>query len=1266
MKYKISFLTFMLLSVCALYAQTEKVTSHKLNWKGVEKWYSGTSSINVISFDSAQYPAENHLPYYNQRIHCDPAFSYKAEIKNSVYIPLTNEEMALLPGNNVLSDIPVVTTGVLNISGASFLSVSIFPFVKQGANLLKLQSFDLHISQTSLSQKIASSNSRTYAASSVLAQGKFVKIRIKDSGVYKLTYEDLSSMGVDPANVRIFGYGGGVLPQSFLLPKIDDLPEVAVYMNKGSDGVFNAGDYILFYAQGVNKWSYDASKSMFTHVVNPYSSYAYYFVSSDAGVGKKIEEKSIVLPDSPIINKVEEFVDYKVHETDLLNLCQSGKEFYGETFSDITSYVLPFTFPNPVLTNSTTVHLDVAATSSSSSNFSLNLNGAQAKTLSVAPVSSTDSYDMGTGASAIYSFTPQTSAFNFNLAYIESTSTSVGYLNYLEVNVRRYLTMSGSVMQFQNVDFLGQSSYNQYLLSNANANVQIWDITDAQNISQLSTGTVNSKLSFTDSGNTVKNYLAIDPIASSAFQKPDIVGTVTNQNLHGITQADMVIITHPDFLTQAEKLAQAHRRNDNLTVSVVTTDQVYNEFSSGTPDATAYRWVMKMLYDRALSSNSKTDLPKYLLLFGKGSYDNRKLRSDSGDNFVLTYQADNSLEITDSYVTDDYFTLLDDYEGSQISSDLMNIAVGRFTVTTTQQAANVVNKTIGYMSNQGKGYWKNQLCFVADDGDASLHATQADNIAVSLAINDPVYQIHKIYLDAFQQVVNASGQSYPTAKTQLLNLIQNGLFMLNYTGHASALGWANESILTTTDINALANTHLPLFIAATCDFVQFDKKILSAGEEVVFNPTGGGIAILAAARPVFSSPNFMLDNLFCQTLLAKQNGDQLRIGDAIAYAKNNIGSQINKLSYVFVGDPALKLNYPTKYQVITKQINTDSSLKNDTLRALSVDSVRGIIADANGAKIETFNGTLHAVVYDKVQSITTKNNEGDGAMTYFDRPNILFSWDIPVVNGAYSFTFLIPKDIKYNFGGGRIDYYAHDDTNDFEAQGYYENFMIGGTDTNYVTDTIGPKADLYLNSENFVSGGQVNETPLFIANVSDNDGINTVGSGIGHDILLTIDQDSEQSYILNNSFQANTNSYTSGVVNYKLPSMENGKHTLTFRVWDLLNNSTTKSIDFVVVAGLTPEIFTVCNYPNPVSTQTTIVIKHDRPETVLSTKVEIFDITGCKVWSFSQSGADNIFWNLSSSTGLRVKTGIYFYRVSIKTSNSNFTSKTNKMLIVEQ
>ncbi|MEI8085367.1 MAG: type IX secretion system sortase PorU [Paludibacter sp.] len=1266
MKYKILLLTFLNFIILALFAQVTDTKSYELSWKGVVKWTANSSSIDVISFEGAQFPSENRLPYFNQRVTIDKAFSYKVEISNPIFVQLSNAEKVIVGVNSFASE-PEVKTNILNERGSNLMDITILPFVIREGQIMKLKSFELSIIKTPQSQKVATSTRHSYASNSVLSQGKFVKIRVTNSGFYKLTYENLVSMGIDPSNVRIFGYGGAMLEQSFLLDKPDDLPENSIWMEKGSDGVFNEGDYILFYCQGINKWSYDKTKSMFTHIINPYSKYGYYFVTSDAGVGKKISPQTVVLPDSPIIQNVEEFLDYQVAEKDLISLTSSGKEFYGEEFKDVTSYDFNFNFPNPVSGNTTSVRLDVAASASVATSFNLSLNGLQSKVLTVPMRTSGDGYELGKGTSAIYTYSPQGDNFAFKLSYDKSTSsTSVGYLNFLEVNARRQLKMSGSVMPFQNVDNLGMGSYNQYALSDANANVQIWDMTDPQNISSMQTQTVNGKLTFVASNNELKQYVAIDPTVSSSFPIPVIESVIPNQNLHALAPVDMVILTHPNFVAQAEALAQAHRDKDNLTVAVVTTEQVYNEFSSGAPDATAYRWVMKMLYDRALTANNTDDIPKYLLLFGRGSFDNRKILSNSGDNYILTYQAENSLVLTLSYTTDDYFAFLDDNEGTQVTSHLMDIGIGRLPVTNVQQATDVVNKTIGYMNNTSKGNWKNQICFLADDGDGALHMKQADSIAVSVTRLFPSYEVNKIYLDAYLQEVSASGQSYPLAKSKFQNLLRSGLLLLDYTGHAGPSGWANESILSIADVKSLSNKYLPLFMGATCDFLQFDVLTVSAGEQVVLNPSGGGIGIMSAARPVYASQNLTLNKLFCENLFKKVNGENQRVGDVVRYAKNNVGTEINKLSYIYMGDPAIKLNYPDKYHVVTTKVNESTVLGNDTLRALSVATIQGYIADEKGVKVDNFNGKIHSVIYDKIQRITTLNNEGDGALTYSDRPNTLFSGDAEVVNGVYSFSFMLPKDIKYNFGGGRINYYAQDDIDNYEAQGYFENFYVGGTNKSITNETDGPNLQLYLNSENFVSGDKVNETPLFIANISDVNGINTVGSGIGHDVMLTIDIDPNQSFVLNDYFEASANSYKDGIVKYKLAEMANGKHTLTFRVWDLLNNSSTKTIEFEVVKGLTPVVFSVSNYPNPVKSKTKIIIKHDRPDTVLSTSVEIFDLTGRKIWSFSQSSADNIEWNLTASDGIKVKTGIYLYRVNVKTANSDVYSKTNKMIVVEQ
>ncbi len=1011
------------------------------------------------------------------------------------------------------------------------------------------------IEKAKITELATSQPSAVYATNSVLAAGKFVKIRIVDSGVYKLTFEDLTSMGIDPANVRILGYGGGVLNQNLALNKIDDLPENSIWMEKGTDGVFNAGDYILFYAQGVNRWSYDTTKGMFTHQSNTYSHAGYYFVTSAGGTGKKIMDKTVALPASPTIHTVEEFVSYQVYEKDIVNLINSGKEFYGEKFDVTTTYIFPFTFSNPVLTNSTTVRLDVATASTVASVFTLNLNGEQSKTLNAPKGALGDPYEKGKGATAIFSFTPQSESFGFTLSYNKPSTTSIGYLNYLEVNARCQLKMTGSAMPFQNVDYLGTNSYSKYLLSNANANIQIWDVTDPVNIGKMVTEDIDGKMSFVASGNEETHYIAIDPTASSSFAKPEIVGTVPNQNLHEITQADMLIITHPEFVAQAETLAQAHRQKDNLTVAVVTTDQVYNEFSSGTPDATAYRRIMKMLYDRAIIANNPDQKPKYLLLFGRGSFDNRKILADSGDNLVLTYQADNSLNQVISYVTDDYFSLLDDNDGVEVSANLMDAGVGRFPVTTVQQATDVVNKTIGYMNNSTKGYWKSNFCFLADDGAYGLFANHADSVAAVVERSAPAFRINKIFMDAYQQQTSTSGESYPEAKTSLMNLFQSGLLMFNYTGMGGPTALTNEKIVTDSIVSGLTNQKLPLWFGATSEFSKFDVKNVSSGEKVLLNPVGGGIGVLSATRPCYESQNFNLNKAFYRNLFRKVNGTQLRMGDVISSAKNQLGAEINKLAFVYLGDPAIKLNYPEPYNILTTRINNSTSFGTDTLKALSDNTIQGIIADSNGNKVSGFNGKLHVELFDKIERISTLNNDKDAIGTpyvFSDRSVALYTADVQIVDGAFNVSFKMPKDINLNFGIGRIIYYAQDDTNNNEAQGYFDNFIVGGTE---------------------------------------------LKSGID------------------------------------LPASCSG--------------------------------LVVSNQPNPFSNQTRFVVNYFSPEAIVNATVEIFDLSGRKIKSICQSTIDNLTWDLSTSSEGKVNSGVYVYRIVLKTGTHNISSGYNKLIIID-
>ncbi len=1265
MKNRTIFLTFILGIVVLANAQNKNISKHTIDWQSIKTWKADNNTQKVLSFRDAEYvDYQNNLPYFTQKTEINPKFEYSVKIENPTLQPLSKSEIELFPTPLSQKEIKIKT--FLSYSkGKTFYNIEFLPFLKKNNQYYRLSNFDLKLIKKEKKQTELEVN-HTFAENSVLANGKFIKIAVKKSGIYKITYQELQDMGIVPENVRIFGYGGALLEQDFMKPKLDDLPEIPIWIEKGNDGVFNSGDYILFYGQGLVKWQYNQSKSMFTHTLNHYANEGYYFVTSDVGTGKKIEEETINIPNDATIISVSQFTDYKLHEIEKINLGETGKVFFGEEFFTTLSYDFSFNFPNIVPTSQIKSRLEVATISTENSSFYIDLNGQQRSSMSV-PKKSNDFHIIGKLGNAIHTHTAFEDDLTFTITYDRPNALSKAYLNYLEVNVRRELIMTGSILFFRNINNIYTNTYSKYTLSNANANIQIWDITNPEEIKKVPTILTGDKLEFTDKNNVIKQYVAINPneVGESALT-PTIIGEIENQNLHNLPYADFLIITHPAFIDEAKRLAQAHRDLDNMSVNVVTTEQVYNEFSSGTPDATAYRWFTKMFYDRALKAGEIENAPKYLLLFGRGSYDNRGIINNSGNNMIITYQADKSLDYIKSYVTDDYFGFLDNNEGKHIQSSMVDIGIGRFPVTTQQEANDVVNKTISYMKNELTGIWKNQLVFLADDGDAALHIKQCDSIAQSLYWQNPTYQIQKIYLDAYQQEISASGESYPIAREKLHSTINSGCLLVDFMGHAGPLGWTNERILSKEDVYNMYNKKLPFFMTATCNFVKFDVKDISAGEYLLLNPSGGGIGLYSATRTVYASQNERLNRFFTLKLFNNTDGNYPRLGDAVKYSKNQIGAETNKLSYMLFGDPAIELNYPKDYKVITEKINDSPISGEEVFNALSVQKIEGSIQNKSGNIVTDFNGELETTIFDKQQKITTLNNEEDGTHTYVDRPNILYSGKVDVTDGKFSLVFMIPRDIRYNMGTGRINYYASDTINKKEAQGYYENFKVGGSNSNYEYEQEGPKVSMYLNTPNFESEDKVNETPLFVAKLSDINGINTSGNGIGHDLRLIIDDNSETSYTLNHHFQADPNSYTAGTVYFKIPKLTNGKHTLTFHAWDLLNNSTSVSFDFEVVEGLKPTIFNVSNYPNPVKNYTKFIVTHNRPEVILESTLNVYDLSGRQIYSKSYNGTENISWDLKNKNGNQVQQGVYIYKISIKTTNSKFVSKSNKIIVIGQ
>ncbi len=733
----------------------------------------------------------------------------------------------------------------------------------------------------------------------------------------------------------------------------------------------------------------------------------------------------------------------------------------------------------------------------------------------------------------------------------------------------------------------------------------------------------------------------------------------------------MIIISAPSLVQQAERLAVAHREKDGLTVEVVTPEAIYNEFSSGTPDATAYRRLMKMFYDR---SSSLGNPPKYLLLFGDGIYDNRGISGEvqgvSRSNMLLTFQSQESLNVY-SYATDDYFAFLEDNSGSNFSRDKMCVGVGRFPIRTVTEATQMVDKTISYMENKDSGSWKNNVTFVADDGNnedsfTTNHMKQADQLAEAIEEMQPGFLVNKVYFDAYKR---SSLGTYPDVHNEIEKLLKSGQLLINYTGHGSTTHWADESVWTQTDINNSSYKHLPVWVTATCDFTRFDDVKTSAGESVFLNPTSGGIALFTTTRVVFSGNNANLNKALIDNLFQEGANSRYTLGEAMMYTKRQLNDS-NKLNFILIGDPALKFAYP-EYKARVTAVNGEAvSDEPFEFKALFRITVEGEILNPSGSFAADFTGVLSSTIFDSQSSITTLGNSSE-KFTYLDYPNTIYIGRDSVRNGKFSFTFMVPKDISYSNKKGKLNLYASSETK--EAQGSFFDFIVGGTSDTAETDTIGPEIrQIYLNDSSFVSGDKVNTTPYFVAKLWDKSGVNITGSSVGHDMMLTIDSMPSMSYNLNSYYALLPDSENEGLVQFSIPELEPGMHTAEFKVWDILNNSTTYTFTFEVAEGLKPNLIEMYATPNPARDQVEFFLHHNRPESNLKVTVMVYDMTGKFLWSTEKSGSSELFkayivtWNLTDNGGRRLRPGVYLYRAAISTNNSKEATKANKLIILAQ
>lgn len=1192
--------------------------------------------------------------------------SYKTRISNVTYEPMTEQEVALIPQGFSPNEL-IVSTSTVYEKKKPYLAISFIPIRKNGGKFEKLTSVTLDI--TGENARKAPAAPKAYAVHSVLQTGNWYSISVSQTGIYKVTYEDLSQLGMAVSglssdNISIFGNGGGMLSESNSMFRYDDIQELPIEMHDGGDHSFDAGDFFLFYAEGPHSWAYDPMNQKFTHNFNLYSSKASYFITATPGVGAKLRiatEDNAGLTATVTANT---YTHYGFFEEDKFNLGEGGRAWFGDKFDATTAqnYTLPLP-TNP--TSAIRVTASVGATSARYSSFSLSSNGQNIGAVSV-------------DASGDYLAKTNSRDFTFNttggnivvaLSYSKPISSSIGYLNYLEWQVDAQLRAGNGQTPFCNIQTIGNNAVTQFEIANFSNGMKVWDVTAIPNAKQMIGTLSGNTFTFKAATDSLRKFLIF---TNNSAMSVTLVGKVNNQDLHGSSLVDLVIVAHPDFLSQAERLADFRRNNDGLSVKVVTPQQVYNEFSSGEQDVCAIRDYMRMIYDKTNGQQ-----PKYLLLFGRPSYDYRQIEGKC-KLYVPNYQCTSDIMTEHFKANDDFFGLLDEDEGNNSIGKTVDVAIGRFPVSSSSQAQIAVDKVIRYASTAilgantqscNYGDWKNVATFVADDENWNCHINTAE-AATQIAQNENVnLNIEKIYMDAYQQITYSSSARYPEVTTAINNRMNKGCLLFTYIGHGGKYGWAHERIIELTDINRWSNkNNQPWMFTMTCEFGWCDRSLVSPAELVFLNANGGAAGMVSTMRTAFTVGNHNYITHLYENIFRLDNGNVKSLGETHRLAKNAGSGNSGDYNMIYVvGDPSMKFALP-RYVVITDSINgIAASVFSDTLKALSRVHVSGHIEDANGNMLNDFSGSIYPSIYDKKLINNTLQNDEESLYLEFEvQKNILFKGNVTVSNGHFNYSFILPKDINYAYGPGKMSYYANSDNAD--ATGTYTQAIIGGMSDENITDANGPDIDLYMNDEKFVNGGTVNPFPTLLVKLKDEYGINTTGNGIGHDLIAILDDGDQIS--LNNYYEAERDSFNCGTVRYPFENLSLGQHKLKVRAWDILNNVSEKELEFVVASDEGLTLDHVLNYPNPFTTHTAFYFEHNRPSEALDIMVTVYTISGKVVRTLESSQcnsgfrSDPIEWDGLDDYGDKIGKGTYLYRLRVRTADGEQTEKVEKIVIL--
>lgn len=1202
-----------------------------------------------------------------------------AKLVNIRYEPLNAEELTKLNKSTVPNEIRFkINTTKGRDKLYSTLTYS--PVVKRQGTYNKVISFDLSYTYKTINTTYNSGNYNN-ETHSIFATGNWYKFKVEKSGVHKIDGNFLSKLGIDlqtinPNQIKIYGHGGDALPLENIENAPIDPPQIAVKVVSSSANNFTNSDYILFYAEGVRTFNEENDSH-----INPYSDYSYYYITTDGEPGLRIRDMQ-----EPAGNASEIITTYhsaQFHEEDDFSPAKVGRRWFGNRFDIQNQQSFTFNFPDIVSGSPYTVIVKTGAVSTSTTSMQVNINGEDNQILTYSPIN--DPVFLVT-RDLVSTSTANSSDIQIQMRYNNNGNpSSVAYLDYIRVEALENLKGKDQQFLFSNKEVKNMFGIGEFRMTHAQNIHEVWDITDWQNIqSKQNNGanTLNWKVNLGEE----RNYIAVNAndyyvpleVDNPVVKNQNIKGTILRDRQGNFKDLDYLIITSPKLVQPAIRLANHHISQNNLNVKVITTDDIYQEFSSGKQDISAIRNLVRYIYNNASTTDNRL---KYLALLGDTSVD-YKNRWENNNNIVPTFHSLQSTSNYSSYMSDDFFGMMDDNEGSMAASDKLDIAVGRIIADEVGLANAMVDKAINYQKEVSYGSWRNNIITISDDVD-KLYEFESiqrvlNNLSDEISEMKPEYNVKKILADSYVQQTSAGGNRYPDVNKAITEAIEVGGLLVNYFGHGGEDGLAHEFIYTQNDANNLNNTNrYPLFVTVTCEFTKFDyPHRITAGELTYWNRNGGAIGLITTTRAISVSLGVEYNLIMNPYLLGYDTYEYHTPAEALRITKNMLGDRLRRVVF-FIGDPAMHLAQAKPSVELTKINDTTIDNINDTpIEALAKVKLTGIITDENGNQLSNYNGIVETKVFDKRIERTTLGNDGTrnsaGDLLLLDFSTlgeVIFNGQATVSNGNFDIEFIAPRDIRSELGNGRVSFYTKRDGVLEDRSGYNNNILVGGINENAADDNQGPEIQLYFNDETFAPGSTTNSAPVLIAKLEDESGINT-SSGIGHDILAFLDGDESNPIKLNEYYQAELDDYTKGSLQYQFKDLEQGPHTLKLKAWDVYNNSSTSEIDFVVAEDNKLKINRVLNYPNPFVNYTEFWFEHNRPYEPLDVQVQVLTVTGKIVWSANQlittDGflSRDIIWDGRDDFGDRIGKGVYIYKISVKSTLTNQRAEKFEKLVI--